>query len=212
MAQDAPDVVPEALAVILRNAQAQKVLLERRPILSRILTGRLDIVRKPTDLWHVALNALQRVRQNAAAREVTITLRAPEQVLPVVALLTRISSKQAICEVLDNAVNSTPNGGSITVQGRQAQEHGELLVHDSGQGISTELLSQLSLCFNGNAGKEIGGLGIGLALTHGIIEAHGGNITITSAGPGQGTTVTLSLHTGKRTGWRQVSTNSSIIS
>jgi signal transduction histidine kinase len=99
-----------------------------------------------------------------------------------------------VSEVLANAVHYTSAGGVITIQGRRARDTCELIVHDTGLGISPEQLSELAKPFSQlQRQEEIGGLGIGLALVRGIIEAHHGRITIESPGPGQGTTLTLSL-------------------
>jgi signal transduction histidine kinase len=177
---------------ILRNAHAQKVLLERLLILSRILTGKLLLARQPTDLWQVALHAEQRLHAAAAERKITINLRPPdgECIMEADAKLL----EQAMCEVIDNAIHFTPADGSITIHGRVEDSAYLLVVQDSGQGIAPAQLSTLLKPFSQiQRQEEIGGLGIGLALVRGIIEAHGGRVTIASAGTGQGTTVTFRL-------------------
>ena len=102
--------------------------------------------------------------------------------------------EQAICEVLDNAVNSTRTVAALRCRDDRRRSMASCSCTIAGKAFRRSCYPSSPGPFsrNGNP-EEIGGLGIGLALTHGIIEAHGGNITITSAGPGQGTTVTLSL-------------------
>jgi len=192
MAEDAPELMPEALTVILRNAHAQKTLLERLLILSRILTGRLELARKPTDLWQATLSALHQMQQSADAREITITITPPKEAVSLTGDPHLLA--MAVHEVIDNAIKYTPRGGAITIQGRSTQEACELIVGDTGQGISPEQLSRLTRPFSQlQRREEIGGAGIGLALARGIVEAHHGRLTMESPGPGQGTTVTISL-------------------
>lgn len=192
LAQSAPEMSQEALATILRNAHEQKHLLERLLILSRILTGKLIVTRHATDLWRVALQAEQRVYPFATERKITLNLLPPGDALYVEADDKLL--EQAIYEVIDNAINFTPSGGVITIQGHREESTNILMVQDTGQGIAPELLSTLHKPFSQlQRREEIGGLGIGLALVRGIIEVHGGHVAITSAGPGQGTTVMLKL-------------------
>jgi len=190
LAQDAPDIVPEALATILRNAHQQKLLLERLLILSRILTGKLTLTRRPTDLWQLAVHVEQELHHAAEERNITIDLEPPGEELVMNADEKLL--QQAICEVIDNAINFTPPGGRIMIQGHREEEMDILTVQDTGQGIAPEQLSARLKPFSQIQRKEeIGGLGIGLALVRGIVEAHGGQVTLASAGPGQGTIVTL---------------------
>jgi signal transduction histidine kinase len=123
---------------------------------------------------------------------VTLMLDLPPDGLAI--LGDRKLLQQAVTEVLENAITFTGAAGSVTVSGRQIADHVILYVQDSGQGIAQEQLSTLHKPFQQLAREEMkGGMGIGLALVRGIIEAHGGRVTITSTGPGQGTTVTLLL-------------------
>ncbi len=192
LAQSAPDVVPEALETILRNAHKQKILLERLLVLSRILTGKLVLASRPVDLWQLAAQAEHRLQQVAEEHQITF-LREPV----TEALRLEADGKlleQAICEVLDNAVNFTPAGGRITIEGCREDETIVLEIRDSGRGIAAEQLSTLLTPFTQiHRKEEVGGLGIGLAVVRGIVEAHGGQVTISSAGPGQGTTVMFRL-------------------
>ena len=192
LAQSMPDIVPEALETILRNADKQQDLLERLLILSRILTGKQALSRKPVDLWQFALQAAGEFRQTAKERNITMTLIPPAEDVPVEAdngLLSR-----AMCEVIENAVNNTPAGGNITIQVQRQNHTAMLMVADTGRGIALDQLPTLLQPFTQIQRKEeIGGLGIGLAIVRGIIEAHEGRVEITSVGPGHGTTVTVKL-------------------
>jgi len=104
--------------------------------------------------------------------------------------------KQALLNILLNAIDAMPNGGTLKVTAAPTQfpdAHGRRLVkiaiQDSGAGIAAE---DLPYIFDPFFTKKDSGTGLGLAITHGIIHEHGGTITALST-PGQGTTFEITL-------------------
>ena len=191
-AEGAPDLAPEALQTILRNAQEEKVMLERLLILSRILTGRLDLRPQRMELWQAATAVIDAVRAVADAHGVTVGMSPPTEPLPVDADPALI--RRAIGEVLENAVKFTGTGGTVAVAGIRQGSNAVLEIRDSGRGFAPEEQALLMHPFQQlHRLEEYGGIGIGLALVKGIVEGHGGQVHITSPGVGQGTTVTLTL-------------------
>ncbi|NOT23512.1 MAG: hypothetical protein HOP22_12425 [Nitrospiraceae bacterium] len=91
--------------------------------------------------------------------------------------------KQALINLLDNALRYTPSGGAVTVRLQTAGEGIALTVEDTGHGIEPEHLPHLFERFyrtdRGRA-KDSGGTGLGLAIVKEIVEAHGGSISVTS--------------------------------
>lgn len=192
LAQGASDVVSEALKSIIQNARTQNILLERLLILSRILTGKLRIAKQSTDLWQLVLHVVQQLQQRMEEHHITLHLEPPADALHLDADSKLL--EQAIDEIMDNALHFTPAGGVISIQGRLADEQIVLVVTDTGSGMVPEQIATRLKPFTQIQRKEeIGGLGIGFSLVRGIIEAHQGRVEITSAGPGQGTTVTCRL-------------------
>ncbi len=192
MAQSAPDVVPEALTIILRNANEQKALLERLLVLSRILTGKLMLQRQRFDLWQLLQQVNEKYLTSARDRQIALVLDLPQEGLSISADSKLL--QQALTEALENAITFTGARGSVTVSGRQIAEQAVITIQDSGQGIAREQLPTLLKPFQQLAREELkGGMGVGLALLRGIIEAHGGNVEISSEGPGRGTTVRIEL-------------------
>lgn len=99
---------------------------------------------------------------------------------------------QALRNVLNNAIKYTPDGGTITITGRKLSGFIEVIIADTGIGISPEdqamifekfgQLGQVELHSSGKTKFKGGGPGLGLPITRGILEAHGGSIWVESEG------------------------------
>jgi signal transduction histidine kinase len=104
--------------------------------------------------------------------------------------------QQILWNLLSNAIKFTPAGGRVTVSVRRAASGVEIAVSDTGIGIARADLPYVFQRFwqaHTGASREFGGLGIGLALARHLVELHGGDITVESAGAGQGSTFTVTL-------------------
>ena len=132
------------------------------------------------------------------AQEGGIHLQAECQSVPP--LMGDISQlKQALINLLDNALRATPFGGTITVRVRSLNTSIELTVEDTGPGIDSRHLPHLFERFyrvDQARDRQSGGTGLGLAIVKEIVEAHGGHIQAHSQ-VGKGTTMTITLPTGK---------------
>lgn len=103
---------------------------------------------------------------------------------------------QVLGNLLDNALRHTASGGSVRVDCHGVNHHLEIAVVDNGDGIAAEHLPRVFERFYRSdtaRDRDHGGAGIGLAIAKALVEAHGGTIAATSAGPGTGATFTLSL-------------------
>jgi two-component system sensor histidine kinase BaeS len=104
--------------------------------------------------------------------------------------------EQVLGNLLDNALRHTPTGGTATVTSTAGDRWVELIVKDTGEGIEPEHLTQVFDRFyraDTSRNRLHGGSGIGLTISKAIVEAHKGRISAYSAGPGTGTTFTVSL-------------------
>lgn len=101
---------------------------------------------------------------------------------------------QVFSNLLTNAARYTPRGGTIEVAGAVVGDRVQVAVRDDGRGISPDSLPRLFRPFERiePSGAD-GGLGLGLSIVRGLVEKHGGDITIESDGVGRGTTVTVRL-------------------
>ena len=100
-----------------------------------------------------------------------------------------------VSNLLRNAIKFTPTGGAIVVSTFAAEGEATISVADTGGGIGPELLPRVFEPFEQGqaAGGRQGGLGLGLAICRGIVDAHGGSIDLQSDGPGHGTRATVRL-------------------
>jgi CheY-like chemotaxis protein len=105
---------------------------------------------------------------------------------------------QVLDNLLDNAVKFTRAGGRVTVRvdNDETSQKVRLVVQDTGVGIEPELLPRLFDTFaqaSRGLDRSPGGLGLGLVLVRGLVELHGGEVRVASAGPGQGAEFTVTL-------------------
>lgn len=97
--------------------------------------------------------------------------------------------KHAILNLVLNALQSTPAGGSISIESKGEAGRLEIAVRDTGEGIAPDLLGRV---FDAFFTTREGGTGLGLPIARRIVEGHGGRLEVASR-PGEGTTATLSL-------------------
>ncbi|WP_224363478.1 ATP-binding protein [Hyalangium versicolor] len=139
----------------------------------------------------VLLEKLRQLTQGKAQREnIQLEIDVPAQGLPELEVSVQ-EMESALLNVLANALDATPSGGTVSVSARVvAEDIGvEVIVADSGCGMSEEVLQRAFDPFFTT--KPVGqGTGLGLSITRNVVEAHGGAIDVKTA-PGAGTTVRL---------------------
>ena len=149
---------------------------------------------------HELLTAeVDRWQPQSQARQVELSLRVSTD-LPDI-YLDRMRMSQALGNVLSNAIHSTEAGGHIVLRAWLEGEEGlAFSIIDDGNGIHAADIPHVFDRFyrtDQSRSRGIGGTGLGLAITRAIVEAHGGTITATSDGLGQGVTVTILLPLNK---------------
>jgi len=192
-----PDEVREQLAMMRRNIELEARLIDDLLDLTRISRGKLQIAPVVADIHQLLDHAAEIVRSDGLGKQVrtVFNLEATRHY----ALVDPTRIQQVFWNVIKNALKFTPTGGSITVSTRNDAE-GRIVVsvEDTGIGINAEALSHVFNAFEQGdiAGQHrYGGLGLGLAIAHAIVEAHGGTIRADSEGVGRGATFTVSLAT-----------------
>ena len=130
------------------------------------------------DLGAVAAEVVRTARA-VAGNKVAIEYSPPEH--EIIATFDRTRIHQAISILLDNAIKYTPQGGEVRLEVRERDGWSEVAVSDTGVGIPKD---QLPLIFERfyrvDEARTRGGAGLGLAIAHQIIEAHGGRIEVHS--------------------------------
>ena len=149
------------------------------------------------ELSHVALEALEitrpRWKDEPERRGVHIEIRTALTDLPLI-LGHAPEMREAITNLVFNAVDAMPQGGILTLTGSASFEEVNLAITDTGVGMTEEVRTRIFEPFFTTKGPQ--GTGLGLAVVYGIMERHGGRIAVASA-LGQGTTVTLTFRVAR---------------
>ncbi|GAS97243.1 integral membrane sensor signal transduction histidine kinase [Mycolicibacterium canariasense] len=140
----------------------------------------------------VVRNAVAAAADGYAAKSVTLTSEIPTELPQVRWDPQRIG--QVLQNLLDNALRHTPPGGRVRVRVAADQRNLTVTVSDNGDGIPAEHLPHIFERFyrvDAARDRQHGGAGIGLAISKAFAEAHHGDLTAASAGPGHGATFTV---------------------
>jgi PAS domain S-box-containing protein len=183
-----------ALESIERNATLQTKLIDDLLDVSRIITGKLTLDRRPLEIAHVVSDAVNTVRPAADAKNIAIETSFDAEAEPVLGDANRL--QQVLWNLLSNAVKFTPKNGHIEVALQRVNSEVQVSVGDSGEGISSEFLPYVFDRFSQGDGKTTRshtGLGLGLAIVRQLVELHGGTVKAYSDGPGRGATFKLRL-------------------
>ena len=189
-----PGEVAHALELIERNGRVQRRLVDDLLDVSRIVTGRLRIDPRPVaSLAQMIGMVVDSFRPAALAKNLTVETALETSAGTINADTERL--QQVVWNLLSNAIRFTPVNGRIQLRYARRGDQVELLVRDSGQGITADALPHLfERYWQGRSSERRSqGLGLGLAIAHRIVELHGGEITAASEGEGCGATFTVLL-------------------
>ncbi len=181
-------------AVIERQVRRMAKLLDDLLDISRITRGRLTLDPIDVSVAEVLDVALETARPLITARSHRLITALPDDPPRLHADPLRLS--QVLANLLTNAAKYTPPQGEITVSVRHSAAEVEIAVADNGVGIDPAHIEKMFEMFAqgtrpDNASGD--GLGIGLALARGLVELHGGTLTASSRGLGQGTEFVVRL-------------------
>ena len=185
-----------AVAVIERNANSLKQIVEDVLDVSRIVSGKLRLQVQPVNLADVVRVAIATIMPAADAKAIRVQGVLDGEVRPISGDPDRL--QQVIWNLLSNAVKFTPRGGRVQVRLQRVDSHVEIVVSDTGRGIPREFLPHLFERFrqaDSSFAREHGGLGLGLAIVRELVELHGGSVRAASDGSDTGATFTVQLPT-----------------
>jgi PAS domain S-box-containing protein len=190
---DLPDRFRRQIEVVRRNAELEATLIDDLLDLTRIARGKLEIVPEPVLLEEAIDHAVEICRPEADSKKLELRREGIDPALLVRADPARL--RQILWNLLRNAVKFTPAGGRIIVRAvPTGLERVAVEVEDNGIGIAPEEIPRIFRPFE-QAGPRHGGLGLGLAISNALAQAHGGTLTGTSDGPGSGATFRVELAT-----------------
>jgi two-component system CheB/CheR fusion protein len=183
-----------AQAIISRQVHHMSSLLDDLLDVSRITRGAFLLKKEYVDLQTVLDAAIEAVQAALEAKRHTFRLERPASVLILEVDTVRIT--QVINNLLTNAIKYTPSGGLISAGVRVSQDGVVIFVRDNGSGIPAEMQSKVFDMFtqiDSDVKRSEGGLGIGLALSKGLVNLHGGRLEVHSEGSGKGSEFRIML-------------------
>ena len=186
---------PETYDQIHNEASRLARLVDDLQELSRVEANAFSLDIHPTDLSSLVGTILKRLSPQAMKKRIALRSTLPANLQHVLADEDRIT--QVLTNLAANALQYTPEDGTVTISAIQKDDEVIVSIKDSGIGIPPEHLENLFTRFyrvdksrSRNAG---GGSGIGLTIARHLVEAHGGRIWVESDGDGKGSTFSFSL-------------------
>lgn len=210
------------LEIIRRNIELEVRLIDDLLDVSRIISGKLNLDKRPVDVAAAIRDAAGIVRGDMDAREQTLTIETLGA--PYMTFGDSVRLRQVFWNLLRNATKFSPERSSMTIRARRVHvercplaaqpcllgngdcpelkdgndylRDANLIVDviDHGNGIAPDMLPRLFNAFQQEPkARAFGGLGLGLSICKGVVEGHGGTISAASEGIGHGTTCTVRL-------------------
>ncbi|MGA8657556.1 MAG: PAS domain S-box protein [Chthoniobacterales bacterium] len=184
----------QGLDTIERNARIQAQIIEDLLDMSAIISGKVRLDVQRVDLPAVLKESIETLRATAEAKGIRLHTVVDPFAGPIYGDPNRL--QQVFWNLLSNAIKFTPKGGKVQVLLERVNSQVEASVIDTGEGIAAEFLPYVFDRFqqaDASTTRRHGGLGLGLAIVKQLVELHGGNVRVKSAGIGQGATFTVRL-------------------
>lgn len=189
-----PDKLAHLLPMIRRNVALEARLIDDLLDLTAIGAGKVNLRLQPVDV-HKLIQAVAEMLEGDFQRgglQLALQLDAPQSVVQG----DEARIQQVLWNIIRNAVKFTPSGGRISVHTRLVGGELEVACTDTGIGIHGDALPRIFLAFeqaDADVSRRFGGLGLGLAIAHGLVTRHQGSLQAHSDGRDRGATFTLRL-------------------
>jgi signal transduction histidine kinase/CheY-like chemotaxis protein len=193
-AEPLEDNATRAVDMVHRSARQLAELIDQLLDVSRIVAGKLSVEKQTTHLVPVVEGLLEAAGPVAKAKGVLLRADLAHDLDPLWADPNRL--RQALSNLVLNAIKFTPAGGEVTVSLRRQGALARIEVRDSGAGIARDLLPFIFERFrqgDTHSTRSHGGLGLGLTIAQYIAEQHEGRISADNQGAGQGAVFTFDL-------------------
>lgn len=192
-----PEEFAKSLDAIKRNASTQARIISDILDVSRINSGKLALEREWIEPGTLISSSLDSLKAFMEAKHLTLSLDIPNN--SIKAFLDPARFQQIFWNVLNNAIKFSNEGGTLEVSLSTRDSQLLLTVRDHGKGIEPLFLDRIFEKFTQVAtpgSRSAGGLGLGLSIVKHLVDLHAGEISITSAGLGLGTSVSITLPQG----------------
>lgn len=188
----------ERISIIKSSAASLLQLISDLLDVQKLELGQLKMKKENADIYDTATKSIQTLQPQSEEDKITIVNEIGKSIIP--------HDSDRIIQVLTNLIKNSfkavkPGTGVIRLSSEETPDELKISVSDNGSGIPYERQGRLFTKFyqaDASLTREKGGSGLGLSICKGIIEAHGGKISLQSA-PNSGTTVTFSLPKGNKT-------------
>jgi len=186
-----------ALAMIRRNIELETQLIDDLLDFTRIARDKMQLRFAPVDAHLAISNVVEICRAEVQSKKLRAHLNLRANAHLVAADTAKF--QQIIWNLLKNAVKFTPEDGEITISSSNPSSEGLMIsVRDTGIGMDAEIMRRIFDPFeqgNRSFERRFGGLGLGLAISKSLAQAHGGTLTAQSGGCDRGSTFILSMPT-----------------
>jgi signal transduction histidine kinase len=170
--------VREALADCVEESERVLAMLNTLMDITEAESGTMKLQREPVDLCQLLREVVELYEYVADERKVTVRTDLPTT---CIAAVDRNRIRQAFANLLDNAIKYTPSGGSVTVSAQDGPDNAVVHFRDTGCGIPADEQDKIwARLYRGDKSRSERGLGLGLSLVKAIVEAHHGEVSVTS--------------------------------
>ncbi|SFB71830.1 sensor histidine kinase [Massilia yuzhufengensis] len=190
---DLPEKAVSGLESMRVHVRQEAAMVDDLIDAARTLTGQMSIERAPIVLGQVLRDAISTVETHAHAKQVRMLVTPSDHGDAIRFEADGRRLQQVVWNLLFNAVKFTPAGGVIRMTIRRLDGTVGIDIADSGQGIEADDLPHVFGAFRLQQHNNATGLGLGLYIARRIVELHGGTLSVSSAGRGQGATFAIRL-------------------
>jgi signal transduction histidine kinase len=192
-----PAIMHESLQLIRRNVELEARLIDDLLDLTRISKGKVQLSFEIVDAHTLLRNALEICQSEIEQKK--LELRSEFAATKVYLQADPARLQQIFWNLIKNAVKFTPKGGKLSIRTTNDGDGQFCLeVEDSGCGIDPEVLPRIFHAFEQAGRTQLGGLGLGLAISKALVEAHQGSIRAESQGRDRGAKFTTLFSTCER--------------
>jgi len=173
-----PAATKEALADCVEESERVLNMLNTLMDITEAETGMMKLRREPVDLCQLAREVIELYEYVAEEKKISVQTDLPG---PCEVCVDRTRMRQVFANLLDNAIKYTPGRGSVVISIRREKDWALAAFRDSGIGIPSDEQEKIwARLYRGDKSRSQRGLGLGLSLVKAVVQAHGGQATVSS--------------------------------